>query len=69
MGCHTKGSILNAKVAPTHMTLMLLGGIVCILIVTDMLFATKGTEQVLTNNLGLRISTLIHRLIKDRTVR
>ena len=69
MGCHTKRSITNAKVAPTDVTLMLLGCIVCILIIIDMLFATKGTEQLLTNSWGLRISTLIHRLMKDRTAR
>ena len=51
------------------MILMLLECIVCILIIVDMLFAIKGTEQLLTNNGGLRISTLIHRIMKDRTVR
>ena len=50
MGCHTKRSTTNAKVAPTNMTLMLLKCIVCILIIIDMLFATKGTEKLLTNS-------------------
>ena len=50
MGCHTKRSIINAKVAPTDMTVMLLGCIVCILIIIDMLFATKGTEYLLINS-------------------
>ena len=50
MGCHTKRSITNGKVEPTDMTLILLRCIVCILIIIDMLFATKGTEQLLTNS-------------------
>ena len=50
MGCHTKRSITNAKVAPIDMTLMLLRCIVCILIIINMQFATKGTEQLLTNS-------------------
>ena len=41
-------NITNAKVAPTNITLMLLRCIVCILIIIDMLFATKGTEKLLT---------------------
>ena len=44
MGYDTKRSISNAKVAPTDMTLVLLGYVVCILIIIDMLFATKGTK-------------------------
>ena len=48
-GCHTKGSIINAKVLPTDMTLILCGCIMYILINIDMLFATKVTDQLLTN--------------------
>ena len=69
MGFHIKKNITNAKVATTDVTQMLLRCVVCILIVTDMLFAAKGAEQLLTNSLGLRIGTLIHRLMEDRTAR
>ena len=69
MGCYTKRSITNAKVAPINMTLILLGCIVCIVIIIHMLFATNGTEQLLNNSYRLRISSLIHRLMKDRTAR
>ena len=48
---------------------MLLRCIVCILIIIDVLFATKEIKQHLTNTWGLGISTLIHRIVKDRTVR
>ena len=48
---------------------MMVRCIICILIIINMLLAPKGTKQLLTNNLGLRISTLIHRLIKERTRR
>ena len=45
-----KRSITNDKVEPTDMTLMLLGCILCILIIINMLFATKGREQLLTKS-------------------
>ena len=42
MGCHTKRCIINAKVAPTDMILLLCGCIVCMLINIHVLFAIKG---------------------------
>ena len=48
-GCHTMRRTTNIEVLPTDVTLMLLGCIVCILIIKDMVFATKGIEQHITN--------------------
>ena len=67
MSCHTKRSINNAKVAPIYVILMLLGCIVYILIIVAMLFAAKGIKKLLNNSWGLKISTLFHTIMKDRT--
>ena len=69
MGCHTKRSITNVEVTPTDITLIWFECIVFILIIISILFSTKGAEQLVTNSWGLRISILIHRIMKDRTAR
>ena len=50
IGCHTKRSITNAKVAPKDVILMLLGCIAYTIIIINILFAAKGMEQLLSNS-------------------